>query len=182
MALRVTTLQLGVISRGQRRTPTGPPTPTKPRTSTCPLAVDQVLTAVPAIGAIAFPGIPEAAPGARRYVRSMLEPRGVNGDDAELVISELFTNAITHSRSRGGIVGVSVYDIGTAFRVEVIDEGNTDGCPVLKERSEAPDSVESGRGLRIVAGYAKAWGWERRRDRSAVLTVVWFEIAAAEAQ
>lgn len=179
MALRVSTPQHGVIYRGQRRNAS---TPLRSRTTTAdpdaslPPAATRVI-AVPVLGVVAFPGIPEAAPGARRYVRSVLEPYGVDADDAETAVNELFSNAITHSRSRGGIVGVSVFDTGTMFRVEVIDQGCDHGAPAVRD---AAAGEESGRGLRMVAGYTAGWGWERRRGRGCDLTVVWFEMAAGD--
>lgn len=136
------------------------------------------MTAVRHLEATAFPGARKSASRARRRVRAMLEPHGVNCDDAETAFGELFANAVTHSRSGapGGIVGVSVFDVGDALRVEVIDQGSDHGCPVLRE-----DADQCGRGLHIVAGYTQAWGWERRRFRGRMLTVVWFELPRKQA-
>ena len=103
----------------------------------------------------------------------MLEPHGVNGHDAALLVSELFANAILHGGSAGGFVGVSVFRTGNTARVEVTDEGTDRGVPVLRE-----NPGECGRGLRLVANYAQAWGWEHRGHGGGEMTVVWFEMAA----
>jgi anti-sigma regulatory factor (Ser/Thr protein kinase) len=138
------------------------------------------MTAVRSLGATVFPGGPQgpAASRARRRIRAMLEPHGVDTDDAETAFGELFANAVTHTRSGapGGIVGVSVFDVGGALRVEVIDQGSDHGCPVMRE-----DADQCGRGLHIVAAYAAAWGWERRRRGGRLLTVVWFELPREKA-
>lgn len=130
------------------------------------------MTAV-AVGATAFPGVPLAVSRARAYVATVLDPHGVDGHDAALMVSELFTNAIVHGGSAGGVVGVSVYRIDDTARVEVIDEGGGMGVPVLRE-----NPGESGRGLRLVASYAQAWGWEHRGRGATAMTVVWFEMPA----
>ncbi|WP_217562402.1 ATP-binding protein [Streptomyces sp. GbtcB6] len=97
-------------------------------------------------------------------------------DAVELIVSELVTNAVTHTRSAA--VDVAVMQSGTAITVMVGDMGSAG-----KERLEAQDVVgfeeESGRGLSLVAGIASAWGSSRQ---GGVGLVVWAEVREPELQ
>lgn len=74
-------------------------------------------------------------------------------DDACLVVSELVTNALRHSRSDAVL---RLLHQGDFIRVEVADEDTR--LPVLL----APDQQSlSGRGLALVAALATLWGAER---------------------
>ncbi|WP_017569264.1 ATP-binding protein [Nocardiopsis halotolerans] len=95
-------------------------------------------------------------------------------DTALVLTSELFTNAITHSRSggAGGEVVVTVHRFPGRVQVKVIDQGpRGEGgssphlCPVDPER-------EGGRGLRLVDAEASRWGTVHDGPR----TTVWFEL------
>ena len=90
---------------------------------------------------------------------------------AELVVSELVTNALLHG---GGQVAVRLaIDPETRLRVEVEDAGHR--LPVT-----ARDSTEAmtGRGLALVSQLAQAWGVEP----SAAGKVVWAELALSGVQ
>ncbi|MFH8222949.1 ATP-binding protein [Streptomyces sp. NPDC018057] len=72
--------------------------------------------------------------------------------DAELVASELVTNAVRHAR--GPDVGMTVTRTGhTKVRVAV-----TDGSPLLPRLRGADLLAETGRGLRLVDGLSQDWG------------------------
>lgn len=81
-------------------------------------------------------------------------------DSATLVISELVTNAITHTRSgqQGGEVTVEVLvhhqGAHTELTVRVVDGGAT---TVPRPRG-APPHAEHGRGLFLVQAITQAWG------------------------
>ncbi|MFH9111046.1 ATP-binding protein [Streptomyces albus] len=86
-------------------------------------------------------------------------------DDAVLLLSELTTNAVVHTRCLPDaelLCRAAVAPRGTSrgalLRIEVHDPSEGDECPHLK-RSEAGD--ESGRGLCIVAALAADWGVRR---------------------
>ena len=85
-------------------------------------------------------------------------------DVAELLVSEVVTNAIEHGRS-GGLVQVIALPAG--LRVEVSDR-STDP-PELRNPSPAEPT---GRGLAIVSDLARRWGVDLRRDGK----TVWFEL------
>ena len=107
---------------------------------------------------------------ARAFVGAVLGPGHPCGDDAVLLVSELFGNSVRHSRSgaAGEIVTVAVRAGDGFVRVEVTDRS---GPGVPQVRSAGPDT-EGGRGLRVVAGLATRWGSQRRGER----TMTWFEL------
>lgn len=105
---------------------------------------------------------------ARRFVRSALE--SVEADPlvietAELLTTELVTNAIVHVRSKSQLFLRAAR--GTV-RVEVTDPD--DRLPSMA----APNADDvGGRGLVIVNGLASAWGVERTDSGK----TVWFELS-----
>lgn len=99
----------------------------------------------------------ERAPGAaRRAVRAALAGWGVaecDIDVAELLTSEVVTNAVRHGRV-SGVVKVRVRVMDGRLRVDV-----TDPEPGLPRVMAASDTDEGHRGMAIVAVCADAWGW-----------------------
>jgi serine/threonine-protein kinase RsbW len=93
---------------------------------------------------------------ARRRLRALLVEQNVDGearDDAGLVISELFTNAIRHSDSER--ISCAVRVTGNLLRLEVADQG----CGLTEPQSREPGvDEECGRGLQLVNAVALAWG------------------------
>lgn len=85
--------------------------------------------------------------------------------DAELLVSELVTNAVLHARSS---TRVTIEHAGTTVRVSVCDDSPR--RPRLREYG--PEAV-TGRGLVIVDRIALRWGV----DPSDNGKCVWFEIA-----
>jgi hypothetical protein len=108
---------------------------------------------------------PDSAPRARYFVRSRLNgwPDEVVGD-AELVATELVTNAALHGQPP---VKVRVQSNGF-IRLEVEDSGRT--APILLQRN--PDAM-TGRGLGMVAALAGNWGVEPAAPEG---KTVWAEI------
>ncbi|WP_314175198.1 ATP-binding protein [Streptomyces winkii] len=93
---------------------------------------------------------------ARRCVVERLREWGAHEDvceDAELVISELFTNALLHTDSEE--IGYGLRLTGTHLRVEVSDEG----CRSKEQRLRSAEcEEENGRGLLLVRAFSEAWG------------------------
>lgn len=104
-------------------------------------------------------------------MRRLLDGHAAPSDtvpDAELLASEILTNAIVHSASgQGGTLSVAVVDVGDAVRVEVVD----DGAPTTPHVCGDP-YAERGRGLRLVEAVAARWGV----CRDAAGTTTWFEL------
>ncbi|QDY81143.1 ATP-binding protein [Streptomyces qinzhouensis] len=102
---------------------------------------------------IVFPPADSLVGRMREITRNELTGWGLAAllDDAELVVSELVTNAVRHGG--GTAVTLRVRHTGDAVRIEV-----TDGNPAAaKPRAAGPDD-ESGRGLGIVAAVSQQWG------------------------
>ena len=91
-------------------------------------------------------------PGAPRRARQALAPLFNDGDETAaevtLVASELVSNVIQHTDDGGELRAWR----GERVRIEV-----SDGDPVVPQPREEP-TVLGGRGLRIVAQLADAWG------------------------
>lgn len=127
-----------------------------------------------------FPGRPDFVAVARAGIRKLLgdAPERI-AEHAELIGSELVTNAVLWSRSglERGTVTLDVEHGPGTVRIEVTDGGK------LPVRPGAPadfDRDQHGRGLEIVDALAKEWGQRDGRGRSvywAVLT--WDEPAAS---
>jgi anti-sigma regulatory factor (Ser/Thr protein kinase) len=117
--------------------------------------------------AVEFLGKPASVRKARVFTGDVLADDRVDGsviEVAELLVSELVTNAAVHTR---GMICLTVHADAHRVRIEVEDEGR--GRPV--QRPATQDQVD-GRGLRIVDALATDWGTERRATHK----VVWFEI------
>ncbi|MCN9239947.1 ATP-binding protein [Streptomyces sp. RY43-2] len=92
----------------------------------------------------------------------MLADRGVAQevvDNAELVISELVTNALRVPVPKGRQVGVRIVYLAAegVLRLEVSDAGG--GRPEVREPGE---DETGGRGLLLVEALAERWGYEER--------------------
>jgi serine/threonine-protein kinase RsbW len=107
----------------------------------------------------AFPGAPQQASAARRFVASLLDGSPFC-DDAVVVVSELFTNALLHTDSGkpGGLVVVQVSRWLHGVRVAVTDQGSGKQ-PVIGDGGPCRESAESGHGLYLVAHLTKHLDW-----------------------
>jgi len=115
---------------------------------------------------------PSSIARARRTVRELgaeLEKRVV--DDAELLASELVTNAVRHGRP---LIRLTVAVEDHAITVRVFDAGRR--RPVVQP-DVGPD-VPSGRGLLMVDLVATAWGVES--EPGAEGKTVWFRLEERE--
>ena len=98
---------------------------------------------------VIFDGDADAVVRARRLVRSTVSDQGDLADDAELIISELVTNALLHGEPP---VRVRVH-AGEVVRIEVRDTGRS--APIVLPRNT---DAMTGRGLALVAALASSWG------------------------
>ncbi|MFE9138062.1 ATP-binding protein [Streptomyces sp. NPDC007355] len=113
----------------------------------------------------------ESAAVARRLVAAVLarwELAELTGS-AELIVSELVTNAVLHACTGGAPVRVVVTRVQDD-RVQVAVTDLDQRPPVLVRAGPAEDS---GRGLALVAALSQCWGCERRRWGKRV----WAELA-----
>ncbi|WP_371482413.1 ATP-binding protein [Kitasatospora sp. NBC_00315] len=106
----------------------------------------------------------------RHRLRGALEQWGVPelADTAELLTSEVVTNALVHTTH--GAVFDAVLTADLRLRIEV-----QDGTPRLpgRRREPAAEFATSGRGLFLVEALADDWGVQLRGDGK----VTWFELA-----
>ncbi|WP_411107288.1 ATP-binding protein [Streptomyces sp. cmx-4-9] len=109
---------------------------------------------------------------ARRDVTLCLHTWGLDHlvDDAQLITSELVTNAIRHTRT--GRVGVSVTRHPDRVRIVVTDTSRATPAPADPD----PDA-EAGRGLQLIDRLATRWG----SDRLATGKRVWVELTTDQA-
>ncbi len=107
-----------------------------------------------------------AAVRARQFVAATLRGWGLDAaiDDAELLVSELVTNAILHARSPAT---VTIDHDSPRLRVAVCD--SSPSPPRL--RDYGPDAV-TGRGMLLVDRIARRWGVEMNGNGKCV----WFEV------
>ncbi|MCJ0870922.1 ATP-binding protein [Streptomyces sp. AP-93] len=104
------------------------------------------------------PRSPRAPGRARALLREQFTAWGIGAqpaEAAELLLSELVTNAVRHSRApRGRDLGIRLARYDGVLRVEVADAG-----PAVKLTPQVvADTDEQGRGLAIVAALAERWG------------------------
>jgi anti-sigma regulatory factor (Ser/Thr protein kinase) len=90
--------------------------------------------------------------GARLFVRGRLREHGLAEieDDAQLVVSELATNAVTHARTP---FTVTVHRDGSRV-ILTVQDGTPEYPPVVKVEAMGTH----GRGLTIVDALSQAWG------------------------
>ncbi|MDH6132462.1 anti-sigma regulatory factor (Ser/Thr protein kinase) [Kitasatospora sp. MAA4] len=106
----------------------------------------------------------------RHRLRAALVRWGVPelADTAELLVSELVTNALLYT-PYGARIEV-LLDVGGRLRVEVRDDSVQ-----LPRPRRAADTATSGRGLVLVEALADDWGVSLRGDGK----ITWFELTAA---
>lgn len=110
-----------------------------------------------------FSPAPEAPFRARRFVAEVLRGSGHDGllvEDAQLVASELATNAVLHARSPFAVTA-RADDRGVRVAVR-------DGAAALPQPQNPGPRRSSGRGLRLVSAVARNWGVELSPDGKTV--------------
>ncbi|MDQ0931465.1 ATP-binding protein [Streptomyces turgidiscabies] len=101
--------------------------------------------------------VPESVEEARRLVRQAMSAWGLGeySDTAALLISELVTNAITHTPSRS-IRVVVARPAPSLVRLAVVDRA-PHRVPMLRP---AAAGAENGRGLHLIDAFAYRWGYD----------------------
>ena len=130
-------------------------------------------TATQTSSALEFAPLPTAVPCARLHAVHVLHEWGLRdlAGDAEMIVSELITNAVDASAllPERPPVSLRLLLTGKSLFIEVWDHS-----PLGLEPREADAGDECGRGLTVVAALSDRWGWERTgRSRK----VVWAELA-----
>ncbi|MFF7352170.1 ATP-binding protein [Streptomyces filipinensis] len=126
----------------------------------------------PQVVQIAISPVPIAAPLCRRLVTDALRRWGLEDliDDAQVVATELVTNAIATSAPADSDVTLRLRRERSSVVVEVGDQA--EAVPVLQQ---AAISVEYGRALSVVTSLSTFWGLRQ----GAGGTVMWAELPTA---
>jgi anti-sigma regulatory factor (Ser/Thr protein kinase) len=101
--------------------------------------------------------LPSAVPCARYHCRQVLWEWRLTGlaESAELLVSELVTNAITASRAAGSDFPVRLWLLSDAAQVLIVV---WDASPYLPVRLDVSAEAEAGRGLLLVEMISDQWG------------------------
>ena len=126
----------------------------------------------PRLIAFVLPSIPESVRIARFHVRAALGFHGLDdyAEDAEIITSELVTNAVQHVRGDG----VETIGVTLARDLEPAD-GDRRRVGLLSRRSgprDTPTGSERGRGLQIVEALSAHWGWHPEDGGKAVFAIL----------
>jgi len=126
----------------------------------------------PALLQLDLPARPQAAGAARKALGSLNGSMHLVSEarlrDAEVLVTELVSNAVRYGTPDGGTVSIAVRATPSVLRIEVQDFGTS-----FDPGDLAAPSAERGGGwgLRIVAMLAPRWG-----VRVGPVSTVWFEI------
>ena len=104
-----------------------------------------------------------AVPCARLHARQVLWEWGIGnlGDSAELLVTELITNAVRASREAGEVSAVRLWLLSDSAQILILVWDASPRPPVL---TDARDEGEHGRGLMLVDAVSEQWGWYSRED------------------
>jgi anti-sigma regulatory factor (Ser/Thr protein kinase) len=123
--------------------------------------------------------LPTAVPCARLHARQLLWEWGLNGlaETAELLVSELVTNAVKATAGRDRLLPVRLHLSSDKERL-LIEVWDADPRPPLLTRL-GEDGIpalgdEGGRGLFLVATLSQRWNWYASRKWGG--KVVWCEV------
>lgn len=114
--------------------------------------------------------LPGAVACARLHARQVLWEWGLSAfsENAELLVSELVTNAIQASLPAERIPSVRMWLSSDRTRL-LIQVQDTNRYPPAPNGADGDD--ESGRGLHIVDAISTQWGWDTKKDNSG--KIVW---------
>jgi anti-sigma regulatory factor (Ser/Thr protein kinase) len=122
--------------------------------------------------AFMLPSIPESVRIARFHVRATLGFHGLSeyADDAEIITSELVTNAIEHvGQDPMETIEVTLARVWDPVAVAIIV---TDSSPEGPIRRETSGASERGRGLQVVEALSVHWGWHPEAGGKAIFAVI----------
>jgi anti-sigma regulatory factor (Ser/Thr protein kinase) len=117
--------------------------------------------------------VPEQVGMTRCLVRAALEYRGLGhyAPGAEIIVSELVTNAIQHASSANTAdkIGVTLMRVWEGQAISVVV---TDSSPIPPVKHETTIGSEHGRGLQIVEALSAHWGWNHEQGGKAVYAIL----------
>lgn len=122
--------------------------------------------------AIVMLATPESVGMVRGQVRAALDFSGLQdfADDAELIASELVSNAVRHGSSGSDDkVTVALIRMANTHGVALIVVDSSPEPPVMREFSL---DDEGGRGIRIVDALSASWDWRPEGPGKAVIAIL----------
>ncbi len=122
--------------------------------------------------AFVLSSIPGSVPIARFHVRVALGFHGLGeyADDADIITSELVTNAVQHVCDNGTeTIGVTLTRARDPAAVTIAVSDSSPEAPVRRDTSAAS---EQGRGLQIVEALSAHWGWHQEEGGKAIFAVL----------
>jgi anti-sigma regulatory factor (Ser/Thr protein kinase) len=129
----------------------------------------------PRLIAFVLPSTPQSVRLARFHVRAGLGFYGLNeyADNAEIITSELVTNAVQHVCGNGTeMIGVTLARVRDPAAVTVVVSDSSPQGPVRRDTS---DDKEQARGLQIVEALSAHWGWYRQNGGKAIFAMLALE-------
>ena len=125
--------------------------------------------------------LPTAVPCARLHARQLVWEWGLDGlaETAELLVSELVTNAVQATAREEGrrAVRLQLFGDNARVRIEVWDTDPRPPAPKDLAEDGIPDlEAEGGRGLFLVAALSACWDWYLTLEPTG--KVVWCEVEA----
>ena len=124
---------------------------------------------------IELSALPDAVPDARRYVRDIATLWGLvvaEIDDAQLITTELLTNAIKASQ----MIAESAVKLRMRWRRQALRIELWDGSDEPPEICSPTLEAEYGRGLFLISAIASAWSFHRCAGGG---KVVWAELSTS---
>ncbi|HYZ57556.1 MAG TPA: ATP-binding protein [Streptosporangiaceae bacterium] len=120
--------------------------------------------------------LPSAVPRARLYARHVLWEWALTGliDSAELLVSELVTNAVQASRAVEQATPVWLGLLSDSAQILILVWDISPHPPV---RTDVADDAETGRGLLLVDAISEQWDWYVPEDSGG--KVVWARLGKA---
>lgn len=105
-----------------------------------------------------------AVPCARLHARQVLWEWGLTslGESAELLVTELITNAVKASRAVMQASSVRLWLVSDLAQILILV---WDASPQPPVRVDASGEAENGRGLMLVEAISEQWGWYCPDDR-----------------
>jgi len=102
--------------------------------------------------------MPSATPCARLHTREVLREWGLQdlNDSAELIVSELVTNALNASLKLNPTYPIRLWLLSDKTRIAILV---WDGNPLPLIRADVDEKSESGRGLFLVEALSERWNW-----------------------
>jgi serine/threonine-protein kinase RsbW len=110
----------------------------------------------------------------RCVVRAALEYRGLEhyASVAEIITSELVTNAIQHADSADPATDKIGVTLMRVWDTEALSIVVTDSSPIPPVKRETTATSDRGRGLHIVEALSPHWGWHHEQRGKAVYAIL----------